>query len=52
MATTGTENGGGDAGKSRRDKALEEYRKRLIDHRELEDKLKKSELVVFLEYSR
>jgi len=42
MATT--ENGG-DAGKNRRDKALEEYRKRLIDHRELEDKLKKSGLV-------
>ena len=32
--------------KSRRDKALEEYRKRLIDHKELDDKLKKSEKVV------
>ena len=31
------------AAKSRRDKALEEYRKRLIDHKELDDKLKKSE---------
>lgn len=29
--------------KSRRDKALEDYRKRLIDHKELDDKLKKSE---------
>lgn len=29
--------------KSRRDKALEEYRKRLIDHKELDDKLKKSQ---------
>lgn len=28
--------------KSRRDKALEDYRKRLIDHKELDDKLKKS----------
>lgn len=31
--------------KSRRDKALEDYRKRLIDHKELDDKLKKSEEV-------
>lgn len=31
------------AAKSRRDKALEDYRKRLIDHKELDDKLKKSE---------
>lgn len=29
--------------KSRRDKALEDYRKRLIDHKELDDKLKKSQ---------
>jgi hypothetical protein len=33
------------AAKSRRDKALEDYRKRLIDHKELDDKLKKSMLV-------
>lgn len=32
-----------DPAKTRRDKALEDYRKRLIDHKELEDKLKKSE---------
>lgn len=31
--------------KSRRDKALEDYRKRLIDHKELDDKLKKSKKV-------
>lgn len=31
--------------KNRRDKALEDYRKRLIDHKELDDKLKKSEEV-------
>ncbi len=31
-----------DPAKSRRDKALEDYRKRLIDHKELDDKLKKS----------
>ena len=30
------------AAKSRRDKALEDYRKKLIDHKELDDKLKKS----------
>ena len=30
------------AAKNRRDKALEDYRKRLIDHKELDDKLKKS----------
>lgn len=35
------------AAKSRRDKGLEDYRKRLIDHKELDDKLKKSEGVVF-----
>lgn len=38
------------AAKTRRDKALEDYRKRLIDHKELDDKLKKSEwlcLVMF-----
>ena len=33
--------------KSRRDKALEDYRKRLIDHKELDDKLKKSENSLF-----
>ena len=30
------------AAKSRRDKALEDYRKKLIEHKEQEDKLKKS----------
>jgi len=34
--------------KSRRDKALEDYRKRLIDHKELDDKLKKSKNASFL----
>lgn len=43
--------------KNRRDKALEDYRKRLIDHKELDDKLKKSEEVVIrqgppLEYKK
>ena len=33
------------AAKSRRDKALEDYRKRLIDHKEQDDKLKKSKAV-------
>lgn len=32
----------------RRQKALEEYRKKLIEHRELDAKLKKSESVVTL----
>lgn len=31
------------AAKSKRDKALEDYRKRLIDHKEIDDKLKKSQ---------
>ena len=29
--------------KSRRDKALEDYRKKLIEHKEQDDKLKKSQ---------